>query len=47
MVPGSHGKWYYFNPDGSMKTGWLQDTKWYYLQDDGSMAINKVSPDGT
>lgn len=31
-------KWYYFNTDGSMKTGWLQDSgKWYYFNSDGSM----------
>lgn len=41
-------KWYYFNSDGSMKTGWLnQNGTWYYLLPSGQMAtgfnnINEV-----
>lgn len=33
------GKWYYFNTNGTIKTGWLFDTdgRWYYFGDDGSM----------
>jgi hypothetical protein len=38
-----NSKWYYFNPNGYMKTGWISDNgKWYYLKDDGSMAINET-----
>ena len=41
-----NGKWYYLNPDGDMKTGWLYDKNiWYYLNNDGSMAVN-CSQDG-
>ena len=37
-----NGKWYYLNPDGDMKTGWLYDKNiWYYLNNDGSMAVNR------
>ena len=41
-------KWYYFNANGYMETGWLSDTsgKYYYLNADGSMASNTVTPDG-
>lgn len=43
--------WYYFNEDGSMLTGWLNDTdygKWYYLDTQTGVwnskpAINEVS----
>jgi len=37
-------KWYYFEQDGYMKTGWLKDkdNKWYYLKNDGSMAYDTV-----
>jgi hypothetical protein len=42
------GKWYYFDGNGIMQTGWLKDTdgKYYYLQTDGSMATNITTPDG-
>ena len=41
-----NGTWYYLNPDGDMKTGWLYDKNiWYYLNNDGSMAVN-CSQDG-
>ena len=37
-VDTGNGKWYYLNPDGDMKTGWLYDKKiWYYLNPDGDM----------
>ena len=41
-------KWYYFNTNGYMETGWISDTdgKYYYLNADGSMASNTVTPDG-
>lgn len=34
------GKWYYFDQNGYMQIGWIQDNngKWYYLNSDGSMA---------
>lgn len=37
-------KWYYFEQDGYMKTGWLKDkdNKWYYLKNDGSMAYDTI-----
>lgn len=32
------GKWYYFNQDGYMMTGWVLDNgKWYYLNPSGDM----------
>ncbi|WP_275297113.1 hypothetical protein [Clostridium sp. YIM B02569] len=35
------GKWYYFDNNGYMKTGWLQNgDKWYYLSASGAMAQN-------
>lgn len=41
-----HNTWYYLNPDGDMKIGWLYDKNiWYYLNNDGSMAVNR-SQDG-
>ena len=32
-------KWYYLNPDGDMKTCWVNtgNGKWYYLNPDGDM----------
>ena len=31
------GKWYYFNENGIMKTGWVSyNDKWYYFKTDGS-----------
>lgn len=37
-----NGKWYYFNTDGTMKTGWIHnwDGKWYYFYQNGEMAVN-------
>ena len=33
----------YLEPDGRMKTGWLNDNgSWYYLDSDGSMAVNRI-----
>ncbi len=42
------GKWYYFDPYGYMKTGWimLDDDDWYYLNPDGSLLTNSYTPDG-
>ena len=42
------GKWYYFDPYGYMKTGWirLDDDDWYYLNADGSLLTNAYTPDG-
>jgi glucan-binding YG repeat protein len=37
----TYNKWYYFGPDGYMKTGWTTyQGKYYYLYPDGSMALN-------
>ena len=42
------GKWYHFDTDGWMQTGWAQiysesakETYWYYLEPSGAMAANK------
>jgi hypothetical protein len=34
-----NSKWYYFDDNGVMKTGWLKDYRWHYLggKDDGAM----------
>lgn len=35
--------WYYFNADGSMKTGWLSDkNNWYYLDPAGGAGIGRM-----
>ena len=37
------GKWYHFDPEGIMQTGWLKDKgKWYFLKNDGSMAHKEM-----
>ena len=42
-----NGKWYYFEADGTMKTGWvLWKELWYYLGPDGDMWVNCQTPDG-
>ncbi len=42
-----NGKWYYFEADGRMKTGWLLWKElWYYLGPDGDMWVNCQTPDG-
>lgn len=35
-----NGEWYYFDENGSLKLGWVQDTdgRWYYMNNNGSMA---------
>lgn len=34
-------KWYYFDGNGKMATGWFKDNgEWYYFYSDGSMASN-------
>lgn len=44
---GSEGQWYYYNPDGTMATGWIEiGGKHYYLYEDGHCALNEVTPDG-
>lgn len=41
------GKWYHFNSDGYMETGWIIDrNRCYYLDGTGAMAENTVTPDG-
>jgi len=41
-------EWYSFQPDGYMKTGWLQDAGyWYWLKESGAMARNEwIKVDG-
>lgn len=42
-----NGKWYYFEADGKMRTGWLQwKEQWYFLGPDGDMWLNCQTPDG-
>ena len=42
-----NGKWYYFNPDGTMATGWIKDgDQWYYLSESGDMLQDTWTPDG-
>lgn len=38
--------WYYFNKDGIMQTGWLNDNGWYYLKD-GKAVTGWEKVDGT
>ncbi|MFJ7729678.1 hypothetical protein ACIQXV_26700 [Neobacillus sp. NPDC097160] len=34
------GKWYFFQKDGLMKTGWyLENGKWYYFIQSGALKI--------
>lgn len=41
LKDGITGNWYYFHPDGSMATGWVNDdTGWYFLNNNGSMERN-------
>lgn len=36
------GKWYHFNTEGNMNTGWLIDAEeWYFLNSNGSMKYNE------
>ena len=43
-----NGKWYFFGPDGYMKTGWIEWKGEYYYCDltNGDMLVNTVTPDG-
>lgn len=38
------GKWYYFDEQGYMKTGWCKNAnaEWYYAYSDGSLATDTV-----
>ena len=42
------GKWYFFNADGIMEIGWMEDENgdWYFLSPDGSMASGVVRVNG-
>ena len=41
-------KWYYFDANGYMKTGWLiLGDDWYYLASDGHMVTGDMEIDGT
>lgn len=40
-----NGKWYHFDQDSNMQTGWLSDqNKWYLLNPDGSMCADTWAP---
>ncbi|MFW2490445.1 hypothetical protein ACN077_18065 [Clostridium chromiireducens] len=40
-------QWFYFNPDGYMKTGWLKDgDRWYFLNSNGDMKTGWVQDAG-
>lgn len=44
---GENGLWYYYGPDGELRTGWQQiGGIYYYLYEDGHCAVNEVTPDG-
>ena len=44
---GENGLWYYYGPDGALRTGWQQiGGIYYYLYEDGHCAISEVTPDG-
>lgn len=40
-------KWYFFDEEGYMKTGWISwEDKLYYCADSGAMLVSAVTPDG-
>jgi GH25 family lysozyme M1 (1,4-beta-N-acetylmuramidase) len=40
-------KWYYFNEEGIMQTGWVKvDDKWYHLDNNGVMETGWIKDDG-
>ena len=40
------GKWYFFDAQGYMQTGWIQwDGKEYYCSENGDMQVNCMTPD--
>lgn len=42
------GRWYHFDRDGWMQTGWIQDgDTWYFLYGDGAMATGWVWDEGS
>lgn len=42
-----NGKWYFFDENGYMKTGWIKyKTKWYYCDESGAMLTGTETPDG-
>lgn len=42
-----HGKWYFFDGEGYMKTGWISwKDKLYYCDSSGAMLADTVTPDG-
>ena len=43
-----NNKWYFFGPDGYMRTGWIEWKGQYYYCDmtNGDMLVNTVTPDG-
>lgn len=41
------GKWYFFDPEGYMKTGWfLWEDQWYYCTEKGYMLSDCITEDG-
>lgn len=41
------GRWYYYDEEGTMCTGWIEvGGKHYYLYEDGHCAMNEITPDG-
>ncbi len=42
-------KWYYFNSEGYMVTGWIEwnDKSYYCDPSDGAMQVSKIIPDGS
>ncbi|MBC5708920.1 hypothetical protein H8S75_13250 [Hungatella sp. L12] len=44
----SDGKWYHFDENGFMETGWFQDNdgKWYYLSTDTGEMVTNTTIDG-
>lgn len=41
------GKWYFFNSEGYMQTGWiLWDHQQYYCDESGAMLVSTTTPDG-
>lgn len=42
-----HSKWYFFDKEGYMKTGWISwEDRLYYCGDNGAMLSSTITPDG-
>ena len=43
----NEGSWYFYNPDGSPRTGWIRYKEKHYCMDsNGRMYANTITPDG-